>query len=62
MYKLQRLQQKDMTTEECRKKMELLLMRTIIREKPIITMARFQSSVNHTVRDKVQLLSYNDLV
>jgi len=39
MYQLQRLQQKDKIVEEYKQIMELLLMRTRIREEPRITVA-----------------------
>jgi len=43
------------------KKMELLSIRVNIREEPRITMTRFQSDLNYEIRDRVELLPYNDL-
>ena len=61
MDKLQRLQQKSMSVEEYRQKMELYMMRASIREKQTTTIARFWSGLNLEIRDKVEILPYRDL-
>nr|KYP31227.1 hypothetical protein KK1_048647 [Cajanus cajan] len=61
MDKLQRLQQKNMSMEEYRQKMELYLMRARIREEERLTIARFLSGLNFDIRDRVELLPYRDL-
>nr|KYP72131.1 Transposon Ty3-I Gag-Pol polyprotein [Cajanus cajan] len=61
MDKLQRLQQKGMSVEEYRQKMELYLMRAGIREEERLTIARFLSGLNFDIRDRVELLPYRDL-
>jgi len=61
MDKLQRLQQKNMSVEEYRQKMELYMMRASIREEEPTTIARFLSGLNLEIRDKVKLLPYMDL-
>nr|KYP59882.1 hypothetical protein KK1_015323 [Cajanus cajan] len=61
MDKLQRLQQKNMSVEKYRQKMELYLMRAGIREEERLTIARFLSDLNFDIRDKVELLPYRDL-
>jgi len=61
MDKLQRLQQRTMSVEEYRKKMELYMMRTSIRENESTTIARFLSGLNLEIRDRVELLPYQDL-
>nr|KYP73292.1 hypothetical protein KK1_005910 [Cajanus cajan] len=61
MDKLQRLQQKNISLEEYRQKMELYLMRAGIREEERLTIARFLSGLNFDIRDKVELLLYRDL-
>jgi len=60
MDKLQRLQQKSMSGEEYRQKMELYMMRASIREEETTTIARFLSGVNLEIRNKVELLPYRD--
>jgi len=50
-----------MRVEEYRQHMELLMLRVGIREGPRITIVRFQSGLNYEIRDKVELLPYNDL-
>jgi len=37
------------------------MLRAIIREEPWLTIARFQSDLNFDIRDRVELLPYNDL-
>jgi len=59
--KFQRLQQKTMSVEEYRQKMELYMMRTSIRESESTTIARFLSGLNLEIRDRVELLPYQDL-
>jgi len=61
MDNLQRLQQKNMSVEEYRKKMELYMMRASIREEETTTIARFLSALNLEIRDKVELLPCMDL-
>jgi len=61
MDKLQRLQQKNISVEEYRQKMELYMMRAFIREEETTTIARFLSGLNLEIRDKGELLPYMDL-
>jgi len=61
MDKLQRLQQRNMSVEEYRQKMELYMMRASIREDDITTIARFLSGLNLEIRDRVELIPYQDL-
>ena len=61
MDKLQRLQQKTMSVEEYRHKMDLYMMRALIRESEPTTIARFLSGLNLEIRDRVELLHYQDL-
>nr|KYP50850.1 hypothetical protein KK1_027315 [Cajanus cajan] len=61
MNKLQRLQQRDMSVEQYRQKMELLMMRACIREEEATIVARFLSGLNLEIRDQVELLPYRDL-
>nr|KYP59344.1 hypothetical protein KK1_014777 [Cajanus cajan] len=61
MDKLQRPQQKNMSVEEYRQKMELYLMGAGIREEERLTIARFLSGLNFYIRDRVELLPYRDL-
>jgi len=61
MDKLQRLQQRNMSVEEYRQKMELYMMRASIREDETATIARFLSGLNLEIRDRVELLPYQDL-
>nr|KYP75600.1 hypothetical protein KK1_019791 [Cajanus cajan] len=61
MDKLQRLQQKNLSVEEYRQKMELYLMMAGIREEERLTIARFLSGLNFDIKDKVELLPYRDL-
>nr|KYP34976.1 hypothetical protein KK1_044010 [Cajanus cajan] len=61
MDKLQRLQQRNLSVEEYRQQMELLMLRAGIREEERTTIARFQSGLNLEIRDKVELLPYRDL-
>ena len=51
--KLQRLQQRSMSIEEYRQKMELYIMRVGIEEEEDLTIARFLSGLNYNIRDKV---------
>ena len=60
MDKLQRLQQRTMSVEEYRQKMELYMMKASIRESESTITARFLSGLNLDIRDKVQLLPYQD--
>ncbi|KAH1232485.1 hypothetical protein GmHk_09G025124 [Glycine max] len=59
--KLQRLRQGSMSVEEYRQQMELLLLRARLWEEERTSIARFLSSLNMEVRDKVELLPYRDL-
>jgi len=61
MDKLQRLQQKNMSLEDYRQKMELYTMRASIREEETTIIARFLSGLNLEIRDKVELLPYRDV-
>ena len=61
MDNLQRLQQRTMSVEEYRQKMELYMMRASIRENESTTIARFLSGLNLEIRDRVELLPYQDL-
>ncbi|XP_068499560.1 uncharacterized protein [Phaseolus vulgaris] len=61
MDKLQRLQQRNMSVEEYRQKMELYMMRASIREEEETTIARFLSGLSLEIRDRVELLPYQDL-
>ena len=61
MGKLQRLQQKTMSVEQYRQKMELYMMRASIRESKPTTIVRFLSGLNLEIRDRVELLPYQDL-
>ncbi|XP_068503944.1 uncharacterized protein [Phaseolus vulgaris] len=61
MDKLQRLQQKNMSVEEYRQKMELYMMRASIREEEDTTIARFLSGLSLEIKDRVELLPYQDL-
>lgn len=53
MDKLHKLQQRNISVEEYRQKMELLMLRAGIREELRITISRFQSGLNYDIRDKV---------
>jgi len=50
-----------MKVEEYRQKMELYMMRAGIREFEDTTIARFLSCLSLEIRDKVELLPYQDL-
>ena len=60
MDKLQRLQQKHLSVEEYRQRMELYMMRAGIREEERITISRYMSGLNLEIRDRVELLPYRD--
>ena len=60
MDKLHRLNQKNMSIEEYRQKMELYMMRAGIREEENVTVARFLSGLSLEIRDRVELLPYRD--
>jgi len=60
MQKLHRLTHKDLIVDQYRQKNELLMLRASIREEPRLIIAHFQSGLNFKIRDKVQLLPYND--
>jgi len=61
MDKLQRLQQKNMSVEDYRQKVELYMMRASTRKEETTTIARFLSGLSLEIRDKVELLPYQDL-
>jgi len=64
MDKLQRLEQRSVSVEEYRQTMELFILRVGIEEEDL-TIARFLSGLNYNIRDRVELLPYqnlNDLV
>ena len=50
-----------MTIEEYRQKVELYIMRAGIEENEDLTIARFISCLNFAIRDRVELLPYNNL-
>jgi len=60
MDKLHKLNQKNMSIEQYRQKMELYMMRTRIREHENVTMARFLSGLSLEIRDKVEHIPYRD--
>jgi len=60
MDKLHRLQQKNLSVEEYRQKMELYMIGTGIREEEYVIMARFMSGLSLKIRDKMELLPYCD--
>jgi len=60
MDKLHRLNQKNMSIEKYRQKMELYMMRAGIRELENVTVARFLNGLNIEIRDKVEILPYRD--
>ena len=59
MQQLHRLTQRDIYVEQCKQKMEFLILRVDIHEEPRLTIACFQSALNYDRRDKVELLPYN---
>jgi len=61
MFKLQRFQQKNMSVDEYRQKMEFSMMRASIRKEETTTISRFLSGLNLEIRDRVKLLPYRDL-
>ena len=61
MNKLQRHQQRNMFIEKYRQKMELLMIRVEIIEEEAIAISRFVNGLNLDIRDKVELLPYQDL-
>ena len=65
MDKLQRVQERSMSVEEYRQKMELYILRARIEEKEDLTIVRFLSDLNYNIRDRIELLpdqGLNDLV
>ena len=50
-----------MSVEEYRQKMELYMMRASIKEEEDTTIARFLSGLSLEIRDRVELLPYQDL-
>jgi len=60
MDKLHRLNQKNISIEEYRQKMELYMIRVEIREDEIVTVAKFLSGLSLEIRDRVELLPYRD--
>ena len=50
-----------MSVEEYRQKMELYMMRASIREEEDTTIAKFLSGLSLEIRDRVELLPYQDL-
>jgi len=61
MDKIQRLQQKNMSVEEYRRKIELYIMRETIREEENAIISRFLSGLSLEIRNKVELFSDKDL-
>ena len=60
MDKLHKLNQKNMSIEEYRQKMELYMMREGIREEENVTAARFLSGLSLEIRDRVEVIPYRD--
>jgi len=60
MDKLHRFNQKNMSIEEYRQKMELYMMRAGFREEENVTVARYLSGLSLEIRDRVELLPYRD--
>jgi len=60
MQQLHRLQQKDLSIEQYRQNMELLMLRAEIKEESRLIITCFQSGLHFDIRDKVELLPYND--
>jgi len=58
---LHRLNQKELSVDQYRQKMELLLLRAGIREEPRLTIARFLNGLSFDIRGRVELLTYHDL-
>jgi len=58
---IHRLQQRNMSVEEYRQNMELYMMRASIREGEETTISRFLSGLNLDIKDKVEMLSCQDL-
>jgi len=50
-----------MTIEEYRQKMELYILRVGIEENEDLAMSMFLSGLNYAIRDRVELLPYNNL-
>jgi len=50
-----------MTVEEYKQKMELYILRDGIEENEDLTIARFFNGLNYVIRDRVELLPYNNL-
>jgi hypothetical protein len=59
--KLQQLTQGTKSVDEYYKEMELLMIRTGTREDIEATMSRFLNGLNFEVRDRVEMVYYNDL-
>jgi hypothetical protein len=59
--KLQQLTQGTISVDEYYKEMELLMIRTGTREDVEATMSRFLTGLNFEVRDRVEMVYYNDL-
>jgi len=62
MNQLHWLTQKDLSVNQYCQKMDLLLLRADTQEEPYLTIARFLIGLNFDIRDRVELLPYNDLV
>jgi len=60
MDKVHMLSQKNIITQEYRQKMELYTMRASIKEKGVVTIARFISGLSLEIRNRVKLLLYQD--
>ena len=59
--RLQRLVQSTRTVDEYYKEMEVLMIRTNMRESAEVTMSRFLSSLNREITDHMEMFPYNTL-
>ena len=61
MYQLQKVRQRNLSVEEYRQKMELLMLRSNVKENPNVMIARFQSGLNLEIWDRVELIPFENL-
>jgi hypothetical protein len=59
--KLRRLVQGTKSVDEYYKEMQILMIRTAVRESPEATMVRFFEGLEENIRDRVDLMQYNDI-
>nr|XP_051202024.1 uncharacterized protein LOC127315589 [Lolium perenne] len=59
--KLRRLVQGTKSVDEYYKEMQILMIRTAVRESPEATMVRFFEGLEEKIRDRVDLMQYNDI-